>query len=82
MEAHFEERTISGLRIRIDRTRCIASKNCIRVAPEVFELGEDMIVTFREDAQEIERERLIEACAVCPVDVFTVCDEEGKPVVL
>ena len=36
-----EEQTISGLTIRIKRDRCIASQNCVHVAPEVFVLGND-----------------------------------------
>lgn len=77
----FEERAISGLTVRIERDRCAATQNCIKVAPEVFELGDDQIVTFRSDARDIERDRLIEACVVCPTDVFRVLDESGRQIV-
>lgn len=59
----------------------MGTKNCIHVAPEVFELGYDQIVTFLEDAQDIERDRLIEACAVCPVGALLAFDETGKRLV-
>jgi ferredoxin len=76
-----EERVVSGLTIRIERTVCIASKNCIHLAPEVFELGMDQVVTFRDNAVDIERDRLVEACSMCPVDALLAFDEEGKQIV-
>ena len=78
MADEYEEQTFEGLRIRIDRTRCIGSGNCVNVAPEVFELGPDRIVTFRDDARAVERERMVEACRVCPVDALFAFDEEGN----
>ena len=33
----FVERKLGDLTVRIDRLRCIASSNCMEVAPEVFE---------------------------------------------
>ena len=75
------ERNISGLKIKIDRTTCIATANCIKVAPEVFELDEERITSFLNHAEEIEPERLIEACSVCPVNALYVLDKEGKQLV-
>ena len=40
-------------------------------APEVFELDDERICTFKADINDIETERLIEACSVCPVDALT-----------
>lgn len=77
----YEERQLSGLLIRIDRTLCVGTKNCVHVAPEVFELGYDQIVTFLDDAPDIERDRLIEACAVCPVGALLAFDESGTRLV-
>ncbi len=77
MGEQYEEQTFEGLRIRIDRTRCIGSGNCVNMAPEVFELGPDQIVTFRDDARALDRERMIEACRVCPVDALFAYDKEG-----
>ena len=41
------------------------------------ELDDRQIVSFVEAAGEIERERLLEACRVCPVDALVVLDEDG-----
>lgn len=81
MNDDIEQQTISGLTIRIDRTRCIGTGNCVAMAPEVFELGSDQIVTFVDAPADIDRERLIEACAVCPVDALFAIDEDGNQVI-
>ena len=56
--------------ITIDRLTCIGSRNCANIAPEVFQLDADGIVTFTEAPPDIGRERLIEACLGCPVDAL------------
>jgi ferredoxin len=77
----YEERRLSGLTIRIDRDLCAATQNCIRVAPEVFVLGDDYIVTFVAEPEDIEQDRLIEACAVCPTDALIAINESGERLV-
>ncbi len=76
-----EQRKISGLTVTIDRQTCIGSDNCTQIAPEVLVLGFDHIVQFTENPPDIERDRMIEACAVCPVDALIVHDEEGRQIV-
>lgn len=78
---NFSEKIISGLKIVIDRDTCIATKNCIKTAPEVFELDEERICSFKKDLLEIESERLIEACEVCPVGALYVFDENENQIV-
>lgn len=77
----FSEKNINGLKILIDKDTCIATKNCIKTAPEVFELDEERICSFKKDFKEIEQERLIEACEVCPVDALYAYDKEDKQIV-
>jgi len=76
--AHTQERRISGLTILIDRTVCIGSGNCVRLAPEVFELDETGLIAFRDGVPEIEPKRLVEACRVCPVDALQAVDAGGR----
>ncbi len=81
MEDDYQERTFGGLTVRIDRTLCIGSGSCVNAAPEVWELGEDRIVRFKDDAPaDVERERLVESCRVCPVDALIAHDESGEEV--
>jgi ferredoxin len=75
------ERKISGLLVKIDRTTCIASKNCIHAAPELFELDDESICAFKELQEGITKEKIIEACSVCPVNALYVFDESGIQVV-
>lgn len=58
------ERTIAGLTVRIDRDACIATANCMKLAPDVFEFDKEEICAFRSHETKIDRERLIEACGL------------------
>ncbi len=77
----FQTKKISELTVKIDRSTCIATTNCSRVAPEVFQLDEENIISFKNDNNDIEKERLIEACSVCPVNALSVLDKEGNELV-
>ena len=72
------ERRVAGLTVRIDRLLCVGFGDCIGEAPESFELDDEGIVAFKDDPDAAERERLVRACAACPVDALTVLDEAGK----
>jgi ferredoxin len=75
------ERKMGGLTVRLDRSICIGTANCIKIAPEVFALDSEHINTFKEDFSGIARDRLTDACDACPVDALTVLDEKGKQLV-
>lgn len=70
-------RKIGSLTIRIDREVCIGSGNCVKIAPEVFELDEKNLSAFVNAPEEIEKERILDACEVCPVDALEARDESG-----
>lgn len=74
-------RGISGVTVRIDRLRCVGTANCIKIAPEVFVLDEESLCTFVETPADISLERLIDACAACPVDALTVVSQKGDTLV-
>lgn len=76
---HFEERTIAGLTLRIDRTLCVGFGDCVTAAPGAFELDEEGIAVFRPDA-EAAREALVEACRACPVDALSLLDAAGREI--
>jgi ferredoxin len=77
------ERKIAGLTVRIKRDTCVATGNCIKLAGDTFEFDDERVCTFRPDSDkaEIDRERLIEACSVCPVDALVALDDEGRQLV-
>jgi len=71
-------RKIGNLTIRIDRSVCIGSANCVKIAPTVFQLDEKNLSTFVGEPEEIDEKILLEACEVCPVDALEVRDESGE----
>jgi ferredoxin len=77
----FLERRVGALTVQIDRTTCIGTANCTKVAPELFVLDDERIVTFREPAGEVPADRVVEACDVCPVDALSAFDEDGRRLV-
>ena len=80
MPAEHDEREVNGLKVRIDRTLCVGFGDCVTEAPDAFALDEDNVAIFtRPDA--VTRERLLAACAACPVDALTVWDAEGRQIV-
>lgn len=77
----FSEKKISGLLIKIDRTTCIATQNCIKAAPNFFELDDERICAFKDTTETTPNEEIIEACSVCPVSALLVFDEIGNQLV-
>lgn len=75
------ERRIGDLVVRIDRRACLAYGDCIDMAPDVFELDENGVCRFREDAGGTPRDRLVVACDVCPSDALSVFDLDGRRIV-
>lgn len=59
------------LEIRIDRTRCIGSGQCVYVAPRAFDQDGDA-KAFVTDAAGEPEERIVHAVAACPVQAITL----------
>jgi ferredoxin len=74
------ERTIGDLRVAIDRSLCVGFAQCVDVAEEAFEVGDDEVVEFVRPEQ-VSRDRLIEACGACPVEALKVFDSDGNQLV-
>ena len=74
------ERVANGLRICIDRTLCVGFGDCVDAAPEAFALDAESIVVFVAP-EGVARERLLRACACCPVDALSVYGEDGEQLV-
>ena len=71
------ERKVGALMVRIDRTTCIGTANCAKVAPELFVLDDVGIIAFREPPADVPPDVAVEASAVCPVDALAVFDSNG-----
>jgi ferredoxin len=78
----FEERKVGSLTVRIDRSTCIGTSNCAKVAPDLFVLDDERIITFREPAADVAADLAVEACRVCPVNALAAFDAGGHPVAM
>ena len=76
--ADSQEREIGDVTVTIDRLLCVGFGDCIDVAPAAFEFDDENIAVFRESADEVDHETLLEACRACPVDALAVFDEDGS----
>jgi ferredoxin len=74
-------RKIAGLTVHIDRTLCIGSGNCVKVAPDLFDLDDETVCVFTPTAESVPRTKVVDACEVCPVQALTVTDETGRQLV-
>jgi ferredoxin len=79
--SEFTTRKIGDLTVRIDRELCIGSGNCVKVAPDLFDLDDESVCTFLPGAESVPRGKVIDACEVCPVQALVVTDASGKEIV-
>jgi ferredoxin len=75
-----DEQAVHGLRVRIDRSLCVGFGDCIAEAPAAFRLDDEGVVVFATPDQ-VDRDRLLQACDACPVDALTVFDDQGRQIV-
>jgi ferredoxin len=74
------ERTVADLTIRLDRSLCVGFAQCIDESAVAFRLDDDDLAAFESPEQET-RERLLEACRVCPVEALVVHDADGNQLI-
>ncbi len=79
--AEDETLQVGGLTIRIERDLCVGFGDCVSEAPDAFQLDDDDQAVFADDPSRVDREKLIKACDLCPVDALTAWDEEGRQLV-
>jgi ferredoxin len=55
------------MKVLVDMNLCQSHGECVAVAPDVFELGDDDVLVWKEDVDESQRAELEEAVEVCPM---------------
>jgi ferredoxin len=55
------------MKVLVDMNLCQSHGECVAVAPDVFELGEDDVLRWKEDVDEARRGAMEEAVEVCPM---------------
>ncbi|MDA0160994.1 ferredoxin [Solirubrobacter ginsenosidimutans] len=54
-------------RVHVDMNLCQSHGECVYVAPDIFELGDDDVLRWREEISPEEREVAQEAADACPM---------------
>jgi ferredoxin len=55
------------MKVHVDMNLCQSHGECAFVAPEVFELGDDDVLVWKEDVGEELREKVQQAVEACPM---------------
>ena len=75
------EKKIGKLLVRIDRSLCIGSANCVKVAGDLFTMDDEDIAVFAPEADAIAEDVILEGCRICPVEALSVTGPDGKQLV-
>ena len=61
-------------RVHVDMNLCQSHGECVYVAPDIFELGDDDVLRWREEIRDGEREVAQEAADACPMLAIRLSD--------
>jgi ferredoxin len=62
------------MKVIVDMNLCQSHGECVLAAPDVFELGDDDVLTWKEDVDESQRAAVEEAVDVCPMMAIRIED--------
>jgi ferredoxin len=55
------------MKVIVDMNLCQSHGECVNAAPDVFDLGDDDVLIWKEDVEESQRAAVEEAVDVCPM---------------
>lgn len=55
------------MKVHVDMNLCQSHGDCVFAAPKVFDLGEDDVLTWKEEVGEDQRAAVEEAVQACPM---------------
>jgi ferredoxin len=61
-------------KVHVDMNLCQSHGECAFVAPEIFELGDDDVLRWKEEVDPSLRDKALEAVDVCPMQAIRVED--------
>ena len=62
------------IKVIVDINLCQSHGDCVLAAPEVFELGDDDLLRWKEEVDDVKRAELEEAVNVCPMTAIRLED--------
>jgi ferredoxin len=60
------------MKVIVDMNLCQSHGECVLVAPDVFELGDDDVLVWKEDVPEERRAEMVQALNVCPMMAISI----------
>lgn len=67
------------MKIEVKRDLCIGAATCIAVAPDVYELDEEMKAVVK-DPNAADDDTILESARACPTLAIYLYDDDGKQV--
>ena len=62
------------MKVHVDMNLCQSHGECVLAAPDVFELGDDDVLVWREDVPEERRGAVEDAVGACPMMAIRIED--------
>jgi len=60
------------MRVLIDPELCIGCESCVDLAPEVFEMQDDLAVVREKEVPQNLEDKVKEAIEICPVEAIKI----------
>jgi ferredoxin len=68
------------MKIKIDRTLCIGAGTCASLAPNTFELDDELKAVLKHGKTKDKDEDILAAAKSCPVSAITLTDDSGRQI--
>ncbi|MFC1647507.1 ferredoxin [Patescibacteria group bacterium] len=65
------------MQIEVDKSKCIGSLPCTKIAPTVFKIGDDGKAYILDPKSDTD-EHLMNAATTCPTKAITLKDDDGN----
>jgi ferredoxin len=62
------------MKVHVDMNLCQSHGECVLVAPDVFDLGDDDVLVWKENVADERRAEIEEAVNVCPMLAISIED--------
>jgi ferredoxin len=62
------------MKVHVDMNLCQSHGECVFAAPEVFDLGDDDVLVWKEDVSDDLRAKVEEAVEICPMMAIRIED--------
>jgi ferredoxin len=59
------------MKVHVDMNLCQSHGECVFVAPDIFDLGDDDVLVWKEEVDDSERPRVEEAVRACPMTAIS-----------